>query len=41
MGHHDADPAERRRYAGVVLLSVAVLALVLVAVLALHALSHS
>jgi len=41
MGHHDADPADRRRYAGVVLLSIAVLALLLVGALALQALSHS
>jgi hypothetical protein len=40
MGHHDADPAERRRYTGVVLVSVVVLALLLVGALALHALSH-
>jgi hypothetical protein len=41
MGHHDADPAERRRYAGVVLLSVTVLMLLLVGAFALHALSKS
>jgi hypothetical protein len=40
MGHHDADPAERRRYAGVVLMSVAVLALLFVGAFALHALSQ-
>jgi hypothetical protein len=41
MGHHDADPAEGRRYAGVVMLSVAVLALLLVGAFALQALSHN
>jgi hypothetical protein len=41
MGHHDADPAGGRRYAGVVLLSVAILALLLVGAFALHALSHN
>jgi len=40
MGHHDADPAERRRYAGVVFMSVAVLALLFVGAFALHALSQ-
>jgi hypothetical protein len=40
MGHHQADPAERRRYAGVVALSVTVLALLIVGAFALHALSH-
>src|SRR5580698_8236557 len=34
MGHHDADPAEHRRYTGVVLLSVLVLAMLTVAALA-------
>jgi hypothetical protein len=41
MGHHDADPAEGRRYAGVVLLSVAILALLVVGAFALQALSHN
>jgi hypothetical protein len=41
MGHHDADPAERRHYAGAVLLSVAVLVLLLVGAFALRALSHT
>jgi hypothetical protein len=40
MGRHDADPADRRRYTGMVLLSVLVLALLVVGVLALTALSH-
>jgi hypothetical protein len=40
MGHHDADPADRHRYAGVVLLSVAILALLIVGALALTAFSH-
>ena len=40
MGHHDADPADRRRYAGFVALSVAVLALLVVGAIALHAFSQ-
>jgi len=40
MGRHDADPAERRRYAGVILLCVTVLMLLLVGAYALSALSH-
>jgi len=40
MGHHDADPADRRRYTGAVLLSVVVLAMLTVAALALTAFSH-
>jgi len=40
MGHHAADPAERRRYTGVVVLSVAVVALLLVMALALTAFSQ-
>jgi hypothetical protein len=40
MGHHDADPAEHRRYTSVVLLSVLVLAMLTVAALALTAFSH-
>jgi len=41
MGRHDADPADRRRYTGMVLLSALVLALLVVGALALTALSHS
>jgi len=37
MGHHDADPADRRHYVGFVVLSVAVLALLVVGAFALHA----
>jgi hypothetical protein len=37
MGHHDADPASRRHYAGFVLLSVTVLALLVVGAFALNA----
>jgi hypothetical protein len=37
MGHHDADPADRRHYAGFVAVSVAVLALLIVGAFALHA----
>lgn len=40
MGHHDADPASRRHYAGFVLLSVAVLALLVVGAFALNAFSQ-
>jgi hypothetical protein len=40
MGLHTADPAGRRRYAGVVLVSVAVLVLLFVGAFALDALSH-
>lgn len=40
MGLHTADPAGRRRYAVVVLVSVAVVALLLVGAFALHALSQ-
>ena len=39
MGRHDADPAERRRYTGVVLLGLLVLVMVVVGIFALHALS--
>jgi hypothetical protein len=41
MGRHDADPADRRRYTGMVLLSALVLVLIIVGFLALRALSHS
>jgi hypothetical protein len=41
MGRHDADPAVRRRFTGMVLLSALVLVLLVVGVLALRALSHS
>jgi hypothetical protein len=37
MGHHDADPAEHRRYTGVALLFVLVLGMLTVAALALTA----
>jgi predicted nucleic acid-binding Zn ribbon protein len=40
MGRHDADPADRRRYTGAVVLFVLVVALLVVGVLALRALSH-
>jgi hypothetical protein len=40
MGRHDADPADRRRYTGMVLLSSVILVLLVVGVLALRALSH-
>jgi hypothetical protein len=39
MGRHDADPAERRRYTGVLLLGLLVLVMVVVGIFALHALS--
>ncbi|HXW47352.1 MAG TPA: hypothetical protein VEL03_21335 [Streptosporangiaceae bacterium] len=41
MGRHDADPADRRRYATVIALCAAVVALLVVGALVLHALSHS
>ena len=41
MGRHDADPAVRRRYTGLVLLGLLVLVLLIVGVFALHALSHA
>jgi hypothetical protein len=41
MGRHDADPADRRRYAGVIVLCSTVLALLLLGAFALQALSHS
>jgi hypothetical protein len=40
MGRHDADPAERRRYAAVIVMCAAVLALLLLGAFALQALSH-
>jgi hypothetical protein len=40
MGHHAADPAEHRRYAGAVILSVLVLAMLTVGAFALTAFSH-
>jgi hypothetical protein len=40
MGRHDADPAERRRYAAMIVLCTTVLALLLVGAYALHAFSH-
>jgi hypothetical protein len=40
MGRHDSDPADRRRYVGLVALCATVLALLLVGALALHALSQ-
>jgi hypothetical protein len=39
MGRHDADPAERRRYVAMIALCTAVLALLVLGVFALHALS--
>jgi hypothetical protein len=41
MGRHDADPAGGRRYTGLVLVSVLVVVMLVVAVLALRALSHA
>jgi hypothetical protein len=40
MGHHAADPADHRRYTGVVLLSVLVLGMLTVGALALTAFTH-
>jgi len=40
MGRHDADPADRRRYAGLVILCAAVLVLLAVGAFTLQALSH-
>lgn len=40
MGRHDADPAGTSHYAGMVLLTAAVLVLLVVGALALLALSH-
>jgi hypothetical protein len=39
MGRHDADPAERGRYAFVIVMCATVLALLLLGAFALHALS--
>jgi hypothetical protein len=41
MGRHDADPVVHRRYTGVVLLTLLVLAMLVVGAFALHALSHA
>jgi hypothetical protein len=41
MGRHDADPAERGRYTRLVVLALLVLAMLIVGVFALHALSHA
>jgi hypothetical protein len=41
MGRHDADPADRRRYMVVILVTAAVLALLALGALALNGLSHS
>jgi hypothetical protein len=40
MGRHDADPADRRRYAAVILICATVAALLAVGALALQALSN-
>jgi hypothetical protein len=40
MGRHDAEPADGRRYTGMVVLTALVLVLIVVGVLALRALSH-
>jgi hypothetical protein len=40
MGRHDADPADRRRYATVVVLCATVLALLALGAFAVQALSH-
>jgi hypothetical protein len=40
MGRHDADPADRRRYAAMVALCASVLALLVLGGYAVHALSH-
>jgi Tfp pilus assembly protein PilX len=40
MGRHDADPAGRRRYTGLMLVIVLIVALLVVGALALHGLSH-
>jgi hypothetical protein len=40
MGRHDADPADRHRYAGVVILCATVLVLLAVGAFTLQALSH-
>jgi Tfp pilus assembly protein PilX len=41
MGRHDADPAGGRRYTGFVLVSVLIVIMLIVAILALRALSHA
>jgi hypothetical protein len=41
MGRHDADPADRRRYMAVILVTAAVLVLLALGALALNGLSHS
>jgi len=40
MGRHDADPADRRRYAGLVILCAGVLVLLVIGAFTLQALSH-
>jgi hypothetical protein len=40
MGRHDADPAERRRYMAVALVTATVLALLVLGAFALNGLSH-
>jgi hypothetical protein len=40
MGRHDADPADRGRYTGLVVLCAAVLVLVAIGAFTLQALSH-
>jgi hypothetical protein len=40
MGRHDADPADRRRYTGLVVLCAAVLVLLAIGAFTLQALSH-
>jgi hypothetical protein len=40
MGRHDADPADRRRYMAVILVTAAVLVLLALGALALNGLSH-
>jgi hypothetical protein len=41
MGRHDADPADRRRYMAVVLVTVTVLVLLVLGAFALNGLSHN
>jgi hypothetical protein len=41
MGRHDADPADRRRYATLVALCATVLVLLVLGAFAVQALSHS
>jgi hypothetical protein len=40
MGRHDADPAERRRYVAVAIVTAMVLALLVVGAFAVNGLSH-